>query len=134
MVLIDTNVLAVLVLDGPSTTAARALLDQDDDWRSEDYVLIELSNVLATTMRVRELPLAKAQEVFLKAKALIEPGLISVDHADVIAMAHRYHVSAYDGRFLVAAHEMGTKLITEDAKLRRAAPKLTQSIAEALDA
>ena len=48
------------------------------------------------------------------------------------ALAHG--VSAYDARFLVAARELGVKLVTEDEKLRRAAPELTQSLEEALAA
>jgi predicted nucleic acid-binding protein len=41
-------------------------------------------------------------------------------------------VSAYDVRFIAAAQILGTKLVTEDAKLRAAAPALTLSLAGAL--
>ena len=41
-------------------------------------------------------------------------------------------VSAYDARFLAAARALGVKLVTEDARLRRAAPELTQSLTAAL--
>ena len=44
----------------------------------------------------------------------------------------RYRVTAYDGRFLTLALQLDRRLITEDVKLRAAAPKLTQSLAEAL--
>ena len=47
-------------------------------------------------------------------------------------MALRYNVTAYDARFLALAQQVGERLITEDAKLRAAAPELTQSMAEAL--
>jgi predicted nucleic acid-binding protein len=43
-------------------------------------------------------------------------------------------VSAYDARFLAVADTLGTKLVTEDAKLRAAAPDLTRSLAQALAA
>jgi predicted nucleic acid-binding protein len=132
LVLIDTNVLAFLVLEGPQTAAARALLGKDDDWRSESYVLIELTNVLTTTMRVRGLSMKTAQKAFSAAREAIEPGLVSIRHEDAITYAHRYDVTAYDARFLVTAHKLGIKLATEDTKLRRAAPKLTQSITDAL--
>ena len=132
MVLVDTNVLAILFLVGPSTDAARALLDQDDDWRSEAYTLIELSNVLTTSIRVRGLALARAQSVFREAQALIDARLVVVAHADAIAFAHKYQTSAYDARFLVAARDLGVKLVTEDSRLRRSAPALTQSIDQAL--
>jgi predicted nucleic acid-binding protein len=41
-------------------------------------------------------------------------------------------VTAYDARFLALAHRLGIRLVTQDAKLRSAAPALTQSLAEAL--
>ena len=44
----------------------------------------------------------------------------------------RYRVTAYDARFLAAAEQLGRRLVTEDARLRAAAPGLTQSLAEAL--
>ena len=37
-----------------------------------------------------------------------------------------------DARFLAAAMHLNTKLVTEDKKLRDAAPNLTQSLADAL--
>jgi predicted nucleic acid-binding protein len=46
--------------------------------------------------------------------------------------ALRYRVTAYDARFLALARQLGRPLVTEDVNLRAAAPKLTQSLAEAL--
>jgi predicted nucleic acid-binding protein len=46
--------------------------------------------------------------------------------------AARFRVTAYDARLLVLAQQTGTPLITEDAKLRAAAPLLTQSLDQAL--
>jgi predicted nucleic acid-binding protein len=134
LILVDTNILAFMMLEGPHTAAARTLQDSDDDWRSESYALIEFTNVLATTMRVRGLSLAKAQATYSVIRDLIEPGLIVVDHTDSLTLAGKYSISAYDARFLVAARELGVKLTTEDARLRKAAPALTQSLAEALAA
>jgi hypothetical protein len=40
--------------------------------------------------------------------------------------------SACDARYLIVARDLGAKLVTEDAKLLSAAPKLTQSLADAV--
>lgn len=61
-----------------------------------------------------------------------QPGLIAADHNDVLAIAERYGVSAYDARFLAASALLGVPLVTEDAKLRKATPDLCQSLNEAL--
>ena len=52
--------------------------------------------------------------------------------ASVLAIAARHRVSAYDARFLALADQLGSRLVTEDARLRAAVPALTQSLAEAL--
>ena len=46
--------------------------------------------------------------------------------------AAHYRISAYDAHYLVVARHLGVKLVTEDAWLRKAAPELTQSLAEAV--
>ncbi len=58
--------------------------------------------------------------------------LLNVPHAQALDLAADLSISAYDARFLVAARMEGVKLVTEDAKLRAAAPKLTRSLADAL--
>jgi predicted nucleic acid-binding protein len=132
MLVVDTNVLAFLLIAGEHTEQARALLEQDADWRSESFIMVELSNVLATTMRVRGMTRAQAGLVLAQAQELMEPGLHLVQHADALALAIEFKVSAYDARFLAVARSLGQRLVTEDRKLQEAAPALTQSIAEAL--
>jgi predicted nucleic acid-binding protein len=134
MVVVDTNVLGYLLLEGEQTPYARALLEQDGDWRSESFVMVEMTNVLATVMRARGMPLRDATNVLANAQLVIQPGLEVADNAQVLELAARRKISAYDARFVAIARDLGTRLVTEDAKLRRAAPDLTQSIAEALAA
>ncbi len=134
MVLVDTNILVFAVLDGPQSKYARDLLRKDELWRSEHYALIELSNVLVTTMKVRGVELSVAQAALASARDIFQSELVTVDEADAIRMAQQYGVAAYDARFLVAARILGVRLTTEDVKLRRAAPELTQSLNEALRA
>lgn len=132
MVVVDTNVLGYLLLEGEQTPYARALLAQDGDWRSESFVMVEMTNVLVTVMRARGMPLRDAINVLANAHIVIQPGLEVADHAQVLELAAHRTISAYDARFIVIARDLGTRLVTEDVKLRRAAPDMTQSIAEAL--
>ncbi|MDN5851103.1 MAG: type II toxin-antitoxin system VapC family toxin, partial [Nitrococcus sp.] len=121
-----------LLLDGPFSADAHTLFERDHEWCSEGYILVELTNVLTTTMRLRDLPLAKARAVYAEAATLIQPGLVTLDHVEAMTIAHQLGITAYDARFIGAARELGTRLVTEDARLRRAAPRLTQSIEHAL--
>lgn len=129
---IDCNVLVHLLLDGEQSERARELLRRDADWRSDPFVLVELSNVLATCMRARGLTLTSATAVLQHAQEVLESGLQAPSHTDALAVAAHYRVTAYDARYLAFARDLGVPLVTEDAKLRRAAPALTCSLADAL--
>lgn len=132
MVAIDCDVLAHLLLDGAETPRARALLGRDADWHSEGFILVELTNALANAMRVRKLSMSDASGVLLQASVIVDGGLHAADAAEVLALAAHYRVSTYDARYLVVARDLRVLLITEDARLRAAAPRLTQSLADAV--
>jgi len=132
MQVIDTNIVAYLLLQGDRTGAARALFAHDPDWHSDSFMLVEFCNVLATTVRARSLAAARAREALSKAEQILEPGLHSAAHGASLAIAEELGISVYDARFLVVAQTLGARLVTEDAKLRRAAPALTQSLEQAL--
>jgi len=131
VVAVDTNVLAYLLLEGDRTGDAQALYARDADWRSEGFLLVEFSNVLATYARRGSLDGAAAGKLLESAERVVG-GLVNLPHARALTLAAEFGISAYDARFLGAAQAMGTKLVTEDAKLRAAAPALTCSIAQAL--
>lgn len=134
MFVIDTNVLVYLFLEGDRSRDAARLLARDADWRSEPFILVEFTNVLATLVRTRLLGEKRATALLVDAGSRMGPGLHAVPHADALALANRYAVSAYDARFLAVASRHGVRLVTEDAKLRAAAPALTQTLGAALAA
>ncbi len=131
MVVVDTNVLAYLLIDGDRTANAQALYARDPDWRSEGFLLVEFSNILATYLRAGSLERGAAEGLLASAEQILS-GSLNLPHARALGIAAEFGVSAYDARFLGAARGLGTKLVTEDAKLRRAAPGLTQSLSQAL--
>lgn len=134
MLLVDTNVVAYLLIHGDHTEAAQELRKRDPDWRSEAFLLVEFTNVLASSIATKRMTLALAQSSLANATALLDGKLARMNHAVVLATASRHRVSACDARFLALAHQLGRRLVTEDARLRAAAPSLTQSLVEALAA
>jgi predicted nucleic acid-binding protein len=132
MFIVDTNVVAYLLIHGDQTAAAQKLHGRDPDWRSEAFLLVEFTNVLASSIATRRMTLTIAQDSLTKAVALFDGKLARVAHASVLAIAARHRVSAYDARFLALADQLALRLVTEDSRLRAAAPALTQSLAEAL--
>jgi predicted nucleic acid-binding protein len=131
MIVVDTNIVAYLLIEGDRTRQAQALFAKDSDWRSEAFLLVEFSNVLATYRRALALSSGQAENLLAEAARHVRE-LLSVPNLRALRCAERFSVSAYDARFLAAADTLGTKLVTEDAKLRAAAPDLTRSLAQAL--
>ena len=132
MILVDTNVVAYLLVDGDQSTAARELQTRDPDWRSEAFLLVEFTNVLASMVVTKRTTPSSAEALLDGALALFDGKFTRAPHAMVLALAVRYRVSAYDARFLAVADQLGQRLVTEDRKLRSAAPSLTQSLREAV--
>ena len=132
MLLVDTNVVVYLLIHGEQTRAAQELRSRDPDWRSEAFLLVEFTNVLAFSIATKRMTLSLAADLLTRATALFDGKLGRIPHSSVLATAVRHRVSAYDARFLALADQLGSRLVTEDARLRAAAPALTQSLAEAL--
>ena len=132
MVLVDTNIIAPLYVRSARTEAVEELFARDAVWRTEPLALIELSNVLITYERARYITAATARDCLDRAAAFLQPNLFRVGHQAALDIALNYRITAYDARFLAVAQQLGARLVTEDAKLRAAAPALTQSLAEAL--
>jgi predicted nucleic acid-binding protein len=135
MQLVDSNIVfSLLVGSSPWHQAARELIELDDDWRTEAHALVEVSNILSRYVRARELSAAQAVAVMTEADERLRPLALRVGHVDALRLAIKHKVTAYDARFLLCAELLGVRLITEDAKLRNAAPGLTISLHDALTA
>lgn len=131
MVVVDTNILAYLLIAGDHTKKALSLYERDPDWKSEAFLLIEFSNILATYRRTGSLG-GKQVESLLNEVETRMHNLITIPHITALRVAQRFEVSAYDARFLGVAEKLGAKLVTEDTKLRAAAPTLTQSLSDVM--
>jgi predicted nucleic acid-binding protein len=131
VVLVDTNVLAYLLIEGDRTTDAQALYAKDLDWQSEAFVLVELTNILTTYTRTGALTREQGIKLLAEAETLLPP-LTSVSHQEAYEVAVEFGISAYDARFIALARQMKSKLVTEDAKLRKSVPAWTVSLSESL--
>ena len=131
MIVVDTNDVAYLLIEGDRTADAQALRLTDPDWRSEPFLLVEFSNLLATQVRAKALSAAQAQSLLESAAQQVAPW-VEVPHAEVLTVALDRQVSAYDARFVACARQLSAPLVTEDSRLRAATPGLSMSIAEAI--
>lgn len=117
MIVVDTNVIAYLLLPGDQTAAARAALRRDPVWAAPLLWRSELRNVLATAMRQGHLGLADALEVMELAAELVAGREFEVESAAVLRLAAGSRCSAYDCEFVALARDLRVTLVTADQQL-----------------
>ena len=133
MVTVDANIVLPLVVETDNTEMAKQLFARDFHWVSEAFVMIELSNILATFERVGRISRQNAIAALRLGREIIDSNTVEVDHEDVLEVAMRYKITGYDARYIAVVEQLGTQLITEDKRLRKAVPRLTISLAESLE-
>jgi predicted nucleic acid-binding protein len=130
VIVVDTNVVVAAILPGDSTPAVRRLLEHDPAWTAPPLWRIELRNVLATAMRLRGLPRARAIEIFEAAEPFVLDAPIEPSAADCFDLVERGGITAYDAEFLFVAERLDLPFVTADRKLARAFPTRVVPLAE----
>lgn len=123
MIVVDTNVIAYLLIPGQHTAAARATLTRDPEWAAPVLWRSELRNVLALYLRKGELSLRQATSLQDAAEELLLGREHYVASSDVLALAKSSSRSAYDCEFVVTARHLNVKLVTSDRPLLASFPK-----------
>ena len=88
---VDTNVVAYLLIHGDHSEAAQELRRRDSDWRSEAFLIVEFTNVLASSIASRRMSVLCGRFP-AKAITLLDGKLISLAHASTLSMAVTYRV------------------------------------------
>lgn len=128
MIVVDTNVLAYLYLPGPYTPAAEKLLQREPDWAAPLLWRSELRNILALYVRKGSLGFERAYEIQREAEAMLADSEYDVDSLEVLRLARDSRCTAYDCEFIALAQRLDVKLVTQDAKLRKAFPARTMPL------
>lgn len=129
MIVVDTNVIAYLLLGGEKTPQARAALRKDPVWAAPILWQSEFRNVLAMYLRQGQLVLSDALELVAEAESLLSGSEYRVESGQVLSLVAVSRCSAYDCEFVALAQELGVPLVTSDRQLLGAFP----SVAVALD-
>ena len=129
MIVVDSNVIAYLYLPGDHTARAEALLEQDPDWVAPVLWRSEFRNILAGYLRRKTLTFDQACRVQSEAEDLLAQSEFEVDSKAVLELVRDSNCPAYDCEFIALATELRVKLATMDAKLLKAFPKRTISLA-----
>ena len=129
MIVVDSNVVGYLYLPGEHTAKAEALLERDPDWAAPVLWRSEFRNILAGYLRRKTLTFDQACGLQSEAEDLLAGSEFEVDSKAVLELVRDSDCSAYDCEFIALANKLQVKLVTMDAKLLKAFPKRTISLA-----
>ncbi len=133
MKVVDANVLAYYFIDCQYTPLARRLFELDSEWMVPALWRHEFLSILLKIARQGTQSETELLTVWEYANVLVQGNEREIDWRLAFHLAIQYHVSSYDAQYLALVQTLGVSLITEDRKLRQAAPKLTLSMQACLD-
>ena len=131
MIVVDTNVVAYLLLPGPRTELAEALRRQDRQWAVPPLWRSEFRNVLTQHVRRDRLDLAAAVALMHKAEALLAANEQPVASQQVLQLVTISSCSSYDCEFVAAAQQLDVPLVTEDRAILKAFPMIAKPLHQA---
>ena len=122
MIVVDTNVIAYLLLPCELSSRADALYAKDSEWAVPILWRSEFRNILAGCLRRGSLTFEQACSIQHEAEGLLTGAEYEVDSRSVLELARSSGCSAYDCEFVALANDLRTRLITMDRELLRAFP------------
>lgn len=123
-VVVDTNVLAALLLPSVSSLDLEEQLRLDEDWRVPPLWRSEFRHVLLKHVRADLMDPDLAIELWTKAIERLELCEHPVLGDKVLDLAIRSGCSSYDAEYVVLAKELNCRLLTFDRKLLQLFPEI----------
>jgi len=117
MIVVDTNVIVYLMIEGEKTEIAQRTYRQDSTWFVPSLWRHELLNVLATFVRHGGIEMDEAINLWQRSTHLFASGEREVDMLHVLRMSSQHNISAYDAQYVTLAMALSVPLVTEDQQL-----------------
>lgn len=132
MIVVDTNVIAHLLFEGPLQKSVRALFLSDAEWAAPVLWRSEFRNILATCLRRKQLTATNAIRLADEAHRVLAGREFEPDSADVLRLAGQSGCTAYDCEFVAVADNLGVPLVTTDTAVLKAFPARALTLPRAL--
>lgn len=117
MIVVDTNVIAYLYIEGDFTGQARTIYQRDSVWAAPYLWRSEFRNILTVYLRRKILTLIECQNHIDSATKLLQNNEFELDSGDILKLADSCSLSAYDCEYIVLARQLSLKLVTNDQKM-----------------
>lgn len=122
MIVVDTNLLIYLHVEGQRTAQAEAVLRRDSDWAAPILWRSEFRNALAGLVGRRALTLEDALRIVVEAERGMSAREYTVASQQVLLLAEQSGCSAYDCEFVSLAQDLRVRLVTADRQVLAAFP------------
>ena len=128
MIVVDTNIISYLYISGEKSQQAERLLSADSQWNAPILWRSEFRNVLSQYLRKNILAFDDVLLIIQQAEKLLTDGEFEIPSAHIMQLVSSSNCSAYDCEFVALAQYLDVPLITEDKKILREFPNITQSL------
>ncbi len=125
MIVVDTTVIAPLLLPGVNTPWSQQAYERDSAWASSPLWRSELRNVLAHYQREHRVEPAACLEIMNAAEEKMHPRQYNILSETVIMLAAQSDCSAYECEYAALAQELNVFLVTANERLLAAFPTVT---------
>lgn len=128
MIIVDTNILIYLYIQGEHTSSVESLAHIDCTWAAPSLWRSEFRNVLALYLRKKIISLQQALNIIDQAEHLMIENEYQPSSEAVLALVNTSNCSAYDCEFVSLAKQFDVPLITQDKKILAAFPHHTSQL------
>jgi len=122
MIVVDTNLIVYLMLEGESTKTAEKVFEKDPDWVAPVLWQSEFRNVMSVYMKQKVVSLKTALAMTERAEMILSGKECRVPSQKVLKLTKSSGCSAYDCEFVVLARDLKLKMLTTDKALIKAFP------------
>ncbi len=117
MIVVDTNVIAYLVIEGKQTAMALSVFNMDPEWAAPQLWRSEMRNLLSLYLRNRQMTIDEAVSAMDRSEAVIAGREYDVESSRVLNLASHSGCTAYDCEFAYLAEKLNVPLVTAEKKL-----------------
>ncbi len=133
MIVVDTNVIAYLLINGEQTRRAEDVKRRDPEWVAPVLWRSEFRNLLSLYIRQKIFDLDHAISLLENAEEIMLDREDTISSVQVMELATESRCSAYDCEFVVLARELGVPLVTADRKISMTFPDTAVSLEDFLN-
>ena len=132
MIVVDTNLIAYLLITGEHTQRADAVKLRDPEWIAPLLWRSEFRNLLLLYIRQEIFDLDHAIDLLKQAEEIMQKQEHTISSVTVMKLATSSGCSAYDCEFVALAQDLGVPLVTSDRKVLTAFPEIAVSLEDFL--